>query len=277
MKEQNTLSNLCSKMPPGEEKYNTDNGMIKARGISYSETELASAIMECAHSIVWDSEGTVRIATVLAALAKTAFETDGIKRILQNNWTPESWRIGEAIAESYLIGHCQCMFPWPTGRDLRNPRSSPGGTDLVGFQYSNGGNGGHRFTFGEVKTSTQEKWPPSVVTGRHGLIKQIEGLMDTPKTKDNLVKYLAHHAIGSWWINGYQSAAKKYLANPYDVSLFGLLVRDVQPDIEDLKDRTIKLSTSCPADTTIELWAIYLPPKSIDDLPKKIAERHKEG
>ncbi len=49
------------------------------------------------------------------------------------------------------------------------------------------------------------------------------------------------------------------VGRPVDVSLFGLLIRDVIPKREDLAGRTAALSEQCPAKTSIELRALYLP------------------
>ena len=94
-----------------------------------------------------------------------------IKALLSPKIVPEDWRVGEALAQAFLAAHRNCTFPWPASRDLRNPVSSPAGTDLVGFvDFDRGG----LFAFGEVKTSTQQQWPPSLIYGRHGLKQQME-------------------------------------------------------------------------------------------------------
>jgi hypothetical protein len=190
--------------------------------------------------------------------------------------TPENWRVGEGLAEAFLTEHRACEFPWPTERDLKNPNASPAGTDLVGFQNMGTIAEPHRFAFGEVKTSEQKAWPPSVMNGRLGLKKQLEELRDSTVVKDSLVKYLGHHANGTTWSSRYQSATKRYLANPGDVSLFGVLVRDVEPKCEDLANPAGALADGCPAKTSIELRAMYLPENTINSLARLAVETRED-
>ena len=143
------------------------------------------------------------------------------------------------------------------------------GTDIVGFQETNKETKLYRFAFGEVKTSEQEKWPPGVMNGRHGLMKQLEDLRDSTNVKDSLVKYLGHHADRAAWLPLYKSAAKRYLSDPCDVSLFGILIRDVEPKPEDLARRAKDLAAGCPDTTSIELRAMYLPRKTINSLSER--------
>ncbi len=140
--------------------------------------------------------------------------------------------------------------------------------DLVGFVPS--GNS-HRFAFGEVKTSQQAVSPPSVMTGRHGLSRQIEDLRDRPPVKDGLVRYLAFRATSSTWEPRFKAAATTYLNDPTDVHLFGILVRDTSPHQDDLRTRTVALAKKRPPSTTIELRAIYLPSASISTLATRAA------
>ncbi|MEZ5124922.1 MAG: hypothetical protein R2826_01550 [Thermoleophilia bacterium] len=216
-----------------------------------------------------DDEGRERLAALLSMAADTAFAVDGINRLLSRIPDPPSWRIGEALAEALLTDYRSCEFPWPGGRDLKNPSASAAGTDLVGFASLTGDE--CRFAFGEVKTSSQKQWPPTVVDGRHGMRKQLEDLCTSTVFKDSLVTYLGHHSIQSDWQARYVGAARRYFADETDVSLFGVLVRDVDADARDLAGRATTIGGACPAGTSIELLAIYLPPDSIDALPALVA------
>lgn len=256
-------------MVAGTECYNADATPITARGVTYNGAELDEALGSSVASILWDDAGVIDLNVILSSVVTTDFSEGSVRRILSSQPTPENWRIGEGLAEAFLIEHRNCEFPWPSGRDLRNPRSSPAGTDLVGFQKFYGAVKNCRFAFGEVKTSGQEAWPPAVVDGRHGLVKQIEGLRDTTDVKDNLVKYLGHHAQGSDWLSSYQDAARRYLANPNDISLFGVLIRDVEPKADDLSKRASDLASRCPSETSIELRAMYFPSNTIDTLAQR--------
>jgi hypothetical protein len=253
----------------GAEVYNVDAPPVTARGASYGDAELDAALNGSVSRILWDDAGTANLEGILASVVTTGFSDTSVKRILADRPAPENWRVGEALAEAFLMEHRDCEFPWPTGRDLKNPTASPAGTDLVGFQKTDSTGNAHRLAFGEVKTSEQEAWPPGVMEGRHGLKKQLEALRDSMSVKDSLVKYLGHHANGTDWFPRYQSAATRYLAIPADVSLFGVLVRDVEPKPEDLATRAADLASGCPFQTSIELRAMYLPRNSINTLAQR--------
>ncbi len=261
----------------GTEVYNADTAPVTARGASYTDAEFDAALGGSVSRILWDDAGVADLQAILTSVVTTDFSDKSVKRILANRSTPENWRVGEGMAEAFLVEHRACGFPWPSGRDLKNPSASPAGTDLVGFQNTNAAGNSHRFTFGEVKTSEQEAWPPSVMNGRHGLKKQLEALRDSTDVKDSLVKYLGHHVNGTDWSPSYQSAATRYLANPADVSLFGVLVRDVEPKREDLASRAEALASGCSAETSIELRAMYLPEKSISTLVQRALKARKGG
>jgi len=250
-------------MALGTEVYKVDCDPVIARGYSYTNDEINAALSGSVSEILWDDSGTTNLQAILSSLVTTEFSDKSIKRILTSHPASENWRVGEALAEAFLVEHRGCEFPWPSGRDLKNPKASPAGTDLVGFQETKASSTTHRFAFGEVKTSEEEAWPPTAMNGRHGLKKQLERLRDSNGVKDKLVKYLGHHAHGAGWFQHFQSATRRYLANPYDVSLFGVMVRDVEPKPEDLANRAVALATDCPVPTSIELCAMYLPTKSI--------------
>ena len=120
-------------LPPGKEVYNSDNPPIKARGISYTARELTQALKHRVVEVLQDREGRIELQALIASVATTQFDAKRIDEILGQQPAVEDWRVGEAIAESYLVDHRGCEFPWPTVRDLKNPSASPAGADLVGF------------------------------------------------------------------------------------------------------------------------------------------------
>lgn len=75
----------------------------------------------------------------------------------------------------------------------------------------------------------------------------------------------------------YKVAAARYLANSSDVYVFGILIRDVAPHQDDLRVRVQKLGTGCPSGTVVELFAIYLPGGSIQQLPAKVLAAREQG
>lgn len=235
-------------------------------GRSWSNDELDQAIAGPVADTVFDTSGTADLTDILGSLAETDFEQSELASVLAAPEEIEDWRVGEAIAERWLSDHRDCTFPWPDGRDERKGGSSLPGADLVGFQRDNEGD---RFAFGEVKTSAENRYPPGTMYGRTGLKQQLEDLRDQARIRRDLMKYLGHRARMASWRPRFQAASKRYLANTSDVQLFGVLIRDVEPDEADVRVRVDRLAVDCPEGTAIELLAIYLPDGSIAQLASK--------
>jgi hypothetical protein len=154
--------NTVVPLSKGAEVYVADIGGVLARGSLYTNEEVDAALRGRVMSILWDDAGSADLEVMFADFTSTSFEDELVQEVLESDPSIEDWRIGEAFAEAYLVDHRECEFPWPTGRDLKNPSASPAGTDLVGFHKANNQT---RFAFGEVKTAPQKEWPPSVMTG----------------------------------------------------------------------------------------------------------------
>lgn len=255
----------------GQQAYEAHSDPVKARGMVFSKLELETMLANEVQTILKDEEGKQEINTLLSGLAQTEFQTESLAKVLNTSRASESWRIGEAIAEAYLTAHRQCEFPWPGGRDQKNPNSSQAGTDLVGFQTHE--DSAVRLSFAEVKTSEDPTYPPSLMYGRHGLKQQLDDLRDSTSVKNALVRYLALHASGRAWLGKFQKAALRYLQDQSDVCIFGVLVRDVQPHSDDCSGRASKLAHQCPKSTVIELLALYFPAGSIAAMPQHIESK----
>lgn len=258
----------------GTIQYQLGTAPVTGCGFSFSASELDAALSGPVAEVVFDVFGKADIKTLLAGLAETGFEKGEIERIVSNTKKPEDWRVGEALAESYLVHRKNCFFPWPDGRDERKTGSSLPGADLVGFQSNDKDD---YFAFGEVKTSTENKYPPGAMHGRTGLKQQLEDLKDNVKIKDDLVRYLGYRALNRTWQTRYQNAAKNYIRSNSNVRVFGFLVRDVQPCEDDLSIRVNKLSKNQHADMVIELLAVYLPENSIPSLSVKVVGSRSGG
>lgn len=231
-------------------------------GLAWSDEELDDALGGRVAEVLFDDEGKADIEAILSPLADTDFEQEGVKRILEDPEDIEDWRVGEAIAETYLTDHRVCYFPWPDGRDERKSGSSLPGADLVGFGNDSDGD---CFAFGEVKTSSEAQYPPGSMYGRTGLKRQLEDLRDSETIRDDLFIYLAHR-VKAFWRPRFEAASKRYLKNSSDVQLYGVLVRDVPPHADDLRVRVHDLAENCPEGTCIELLALYLPEGRIDGI-----------
>ena len=232
-------------------------------GRSWTAEELGTAINGQVSALVIDDKGKADIEELLAGVAETSFEQEQLAQVLAAPDDIEDWRVGEAIAEAYLTEHRDCLFPWPDGRDERMSGSSLPGADLVGVQHDEHGD---RFVFGEVKTSGEAKYPPGAVYGRTGLKQQLEDLRDKVGIRNDLFKYLGHRAKEATWRDRFKAASKRYLNNTSDIQIFGVLVRDVEPNVDDVRVRVDKLGNGCPTGTQIELLALYLPTGAIDSL-----------
>ena len=262
-------------MPLGTACYSLGNPPVSAGGLIFSNDALDTALAGPVAEIAFDDEGIAQLEDLLASVRETDFENSEVRRILSSEREPENWRVGEALAEAYLTSHRACSFPWPSGRDQKKESSSLPGTDLVGFQTTP--NNGERFAFGEVKTSSEATFPPQIMYGRHGLRQQLEDLRDDINLRGSLVKYLGHRATGADWEPQFKSATSRYLKNTADVSLFGILVRDIDPHERDLQARTAKLAENCPDKMGIELLAMYLPQSSIATLGVRLMLKRKGG
>ncbi len=258
----------------GTIRYRIGTTPVTGCGFSYSKEELDNALSGSVAEIIFDDSGKAIIESLLTGVVETDFENGEVKRILSNTKPPENWRVGEALAESYLTHHKDCFFPWPNGRDERKSGSSPTGADLVGFQF----NGSDVFfAFGEVKTSAENKYPPGAMHGRTGLKQQIEDLKNDVEIKDTLFRYLAYHAQMSSWIDRFRQAARNYIQSITNVCVFGFLIRDVEPNQDDLHIRVTKLAKDKYADMVIELLALYLPQNSISQLSNKVISSRNRG
>ncbi len=243
-------------------------------GLGVSRERLDDALAGPVAAVVFDDAGTDEIAALLDGLVDTDFARENMDRLLADTRVPEDWRVGEGLAECFLVECRNCIFPWPGGRDERKRGSSLPGADLVGFHHDGLVD---RFAFGEVKTSGAASYPPGNAYGRHGLKKQLEDLRDSVQVRDGLVLYLGHRAANASWRDRYRSAAALYLQDSGDVRIFGLLVRDVPPHEDDLRARVDRLGRGCPGRTVIELIAIYLPAGSIPTLAARVVAARGSG
>jgi hypothetical protein len=262
-------------LPAGTVAYSLGRPPVVGTGLAWSEQEAEQAVTGPVASVVYDDAGTQSLSSLLSGLPETGFTSANVQATLSQAAAVENWRVGEALAESYLVHHRGCHFPWPDGRDIRKSGSSLPGADLVGFQ-KNGGH--HRFAFGEVKTSSERVYPPGTCYGATGLKQQLEDLRNDLGIRDDLVKYLGHRAAnGAGWKDQFMEAASYYFADKSDIRVFGLLVRDVPPHVDDVRVRVSSLEKGCPAQMAIELLAIYLPEKSIEKLGALAAKSRKGG
>ena len=261
-------------IPDGSQCYSHGNPPSTGMGRSWNSKELEAAISGPVSALVFDDQGKADIEELLAGVVETDFEQEQLSRALAGPDRIEGWRVGEAIAEAYLAEHRGCLFPWPDGRDERKNGSSLPGADLVGIQQNELGD---RFVFGEIKTSAEAKYPPGALYGRTGLKQQLEDLRDKVDIRNTLFTYLGLRANNAPWAERFRAAGKRYLSNTSDIQLFGVLVRDVEPHVDDVRVRVEKLGNDCPQGTQIEMLALYLPMGAIAGLAAQTLAVRKGG
>lgn len=253
-------------IPKGTIAYEIDNNpKVKAKGIRYTEKERDEALNGTVSAISCDNDGTEKLRTMFAGIEETGFDLTEIEKVFSDNdETLKAWEVGEAFAESYLTAHHNCYFPWPDSRDIRKPKSSLPGADHVGLYRTDND---VCFAFGEVKTSSESSYPPHVIKyGEHNLNKQLKELRDNKQVQKQLVKYLGYRAHNSSWQGDYIKASTRWASSSCtDIKIFGVIVRDVFPHENDLKETYDIVSQNKPDNTEIKLLGLYMPEGSISN------------
>ena len=253
----------------GATVYTHGDPPCSAIGLQWTERELQAATEGEVAATLFDDAGRSTMETILAGLTETGFASEALELTLGAPTDIEDWRVGEAIAETYLVAHRTCKFPWPRSRDERSARSSLPGADLVGFRTDECGDS---LAFGEVKTSSQSRYPPSVM---YELKQQLENLRDQTGVRDRLLLYLGHRAESAPWRVQFEAASVRYLQDKSDFHLYGFMVRDVPADERDLRSLTQNLAQDSGSHPRIELLALYLPEGSINGIGRTLADRRR--
>ena len=206
----------------------------------------------------YDREGSDEFEAQLRGLANTGFAHDNLEAILAAEVPEErDWAVGEAIAEAYLGREHKIIWPWNMERDKRNPMASLPGADLIGFRIEGED---VRLALGEVKSSSDANAPPSVMNGRSGMLQQIDKLANDLSLICQLLKWLWPRCKGTEHEPSFKTAVGLLLDSENKaVALFGVLIRDTQPNKLDLQARGRTLAGTLQDPTTCHLLAIYLP------------------
>ena len=136
-----------------------------------------------------DEDGSIEFESHLRSLSLTGFGKSSLEAVLDARIPEErGWAVGEAFAEAWLSQEHGVIWPWNMERDKRNANASLPGADLIGFVV-NGTES--RLVLGEVKSSTEKKYPPQVMSCRRGHIgHQIDNLANNLGTITQLLKWL---------------------------------------------------------------------------------------
>ena len=216
-----------------------------------------------------DEEGSIEFESHLRSLSLTGFGKSSLEAVLDADIQEErDWAVGEAFAEAWLSEEHKIIWPWNMERDKRNAHASLPGADLIGFVVN--GNES-RLVLGEVKSSTEKKYPPQVMSGRSGHIgHQIDNLANNLGTINQLLKWLCPRCKNTDFEAIYTDSLTLYFnSGNKAVSLFGVLIRDTKLNELDLKSRGKALCRSLSVPTTCCLLALNLPCK-ISALPERV-------
>lgn len=250
--------------------YEAQDRQVSWRGVSMVDGEVFEAfISNDVASRLHDNEGATELEAHLRGLANTGFARDSLDAVLAAE-IPEqrNWAVGEAMAEAYLECEHEITWPWNMERDKRHPNASLPGADLVGFKIDGEDS---CLALGEVKTSADAQTPPGVMSGRSGMKHQIDNLANNLALHYQLLKWLLPRCKGTEHATSFNSAVTLFFnSGNKAVALFGVLIRDTQPNELDLKARGQTLAGSLQDPTTCQLIAIYLP-CAITDLPARVS------
>jgi hypothetical protein len=248
--------------------YETQDRQVFWQGISLAKGEVFNFFMSNdVASRLHDEEGAKEFSAHLRSLATTGFANESLDEILVAEISEErDWAIGEAIAEAYLTTKHNIIWPWNMERDKRTAKASLPGADLVGFEI-NGKNA--RLVLGEVKSSSEKKYPPQLMSGRKGHMgHQVDKLANNPGLILQLLKWLWPRCKKTEYETIFNAAITLFL-NSGNRALFGVLIRDTEPNELDLQTRGQSLAGTLQAPTTCRLLAIHLP-CAIADLPARV-------
>lgn len=241
------------------EIYSGNHQSTSWKGLQITDgTEFNSFMANEVSARLHDETGKADFTAHLQSLASTGFAQENLQQILDAEQPEErDWAVGEALAEAWLSYQHGVVWPWNMERDKRTPLASLPGADLVGFVTLGGET---RLVLGEVKCSSDTGTPPGVMTGRSGMTHQLEALATDISLLFTLIRWLQPRCRGSNTEPQFNAAIGLLLnSGTQAITLFGVLVRDTQPDELDLRNRGKHLGGIVSAAAQCDLLAIYLP------------------
>lgn len=249
------------------EYHHSDSNSRGYQGISLDEQECRVHLQHPVKNNLLDREEKDETLERLRALRdETGFEAnDGLLADIQaledENVQVQNFRVGEAYAEVILEQEFSCRFHWNELRDTRNPKGNKTGADLIGFIELDGQ---VLFLFGEVKTSSEiANRPPQVMMGADGIESQLRDLYGNRIKRQILISYLQSKMRlfhdGHPFKQDFGRSLRAYYSNLNDYHMFGVLIRDVEPDESDLAPSYGRLRTRIVEPAGLKLLALYLP------------------
>jgi hypothetical protein len=253
--------------------YEDQDRQVLWRGVEMTDCDEFDAFMtENVASRLYDKEENTEFEMYLKGVSNAGFMRENLDVALATEAEEsDGWVVGEAIAEAFLAHQHGIVWPWNMKRDKRNPKASLAGADLVGFRVEGVE---VQFAFGEVKSSSESRQPPQVMRGSDGMTNQIKNLSEDPSESSliwTLIKWLFSRCRTASHKELFYSALKSFNdSKGKAISLYGVLIRDTQPNEKDLKNSGRKLAEVIEPSTICYLFAVYIP-CAIADLPYRVA------
>ena len=240
--------------------YRHHDGRMGYEGLNIEAGGFSSYMYERVSSRFYDLEGAQNLADMVGSIP--GFDTANLVTRFLDNAEPQGWKIGEKFGECYLEDYREASLLYNSSRDVKNPKSSPTGADLVGLITIENRT---VFLFGEIKTSKDKRQPPRLVYGEGGLICQLNRTKSQKEVRWELVKWLGHKLVdlddSDLGKISYKKTAQSYITSSRpEFMIFGVMVRDVvvAPQERDLAPvlRSIKETDD---GAHLELLALYIP------------------
>lgn len=239
-----------------KENYNASSGKTILAGWGFgAESDCRAYLASRVKAKIREFETAAHLQNYLVEMADTQFDTSTLQELVAHPPQAKDWEVGEAFANVMLEDRFEASFPWPTAWDKRTPKASLPGPDMPGFHRKTL----PRFLFGEVKSSSEAKSPPQVVSkGDDCLSKQMTRLLTSSERRLQLIGWLLVRARdSSSWKPIFDQAMKRYVDG--DACICGVLVRggtaSTADDLSPVQDNLAAASTTY--DTL--LLAFYLP------------------
>lgn len=248
------------------QQYLNNHNNVEWQGYNVNNNDTYQTFMENnVRERLNDADGQEIVESLLRPIASTGFEIDNLE-ILLNARAQEDrdWAVGESFSEAILENQIGAIFPWNHARDLRNENASLPGADIVGLIDDNGQ---YKLLLGEVKTSVENRYPPQVVTSRHGIANQLETLGTNATRLITLITWLVHRCKGTGYEPNFNEAIKYLFSNSNQgMYLVGVLVRpNITANEDDLKNRGTTLGNTFNGTVTKALLLAYYLPHSLVD------------
>lgn len=243
----------------------SDSNIRGYHGIQLTEVECATLLVTLVTDDLTDSEERDEMTADLTGLLQTGFSSANLLADIQaiDEASPDdlrAWRIGESLCQVVLEDNFLCRFHWNERRDARNPLGNKTGADVVGFIQTADG---VLFLFGEAKTSSETaNRPPQVMTtSPKGMEAQLRELYQNSKKRYVLISYLANKTRALSDVHpfkvDYKAALKTYYADVQLYHLIGVLIRDVDPHVDDVLASYDRLKTTILDPIGLKLLALY--------------------